>query len=268
MANNENVQSSENLDEQQGIDNDVINKCMLGDIKTGTKCIIVLAMLFVYGLISLGVLVTDHYREKEYNTYDMGVGNVAPSALIEKKVRYKQYFYTPRRTNGLDILFATYNTIPEKNLYISIYDAETDEKVGTQKISHKDIIDNEYARIIFDDFRLEEGKHFYFEVYSKSQKPESVSFWLTTSTSPYTDLLLYGDEEQPDMCVSFKLCYEYNGKGLITWIFISVIFALILNAVIVKLFGDEKIRYQVGAALVQMSMIVLLLWGYAHYVMK
>ena len=237
-------------------------------LSTGRKLLIVLACLFVYGLLSCVVLVKDHYSDKEYATYNMGTNATYPSELLGKEAAYRQYFYTPRRTNGLDIQLGTYMTELRKSLYVSVYDAETDELIGTTKIPHKDISDNAFARAIFKDYRLDEGKHFYFEVYFKKDVTDTVSLWLGTNTSDYADKLTYNGEEVEDSGVSFRLIYEFNGRGLIIWIFISVIFALILNAVVVKLYGNKLIRYQVVAALVQMCMIIALLWGYSQFIMR
>ena len=237
-----------------------------GILKSGNKYIVIIGLFIGYLIISAALLISDHYREKEYATYNMASVANYPSQFLGREPEYKQYFYTPRRTNGLDVQFATYGIEPKKDLYLEVFDAETDEKLVECKIKHKKISDNQYTRSVFKDFVLEEGKHFYFDVYSKAKNPETVVYWLGSNDCVYADQLYYKGELIEDTAACFSLIYEYNGRGLISWIFVSVIFALLMNAVVVKLYGDEKIRYQVVAVLLQMSMIVVMLWLYANYI--
>lgn len=223
-------------------------------------------ILCAYVVLSVSLFMLDR-GEHQQVTYGMGCGGPATvTEMLTKEHVYRQYFYTPKVATGIQILMATYNTIPQSGVVVGIGDADTDMIIGKVKVPASEIVDNQYIDVKFKDFTLDEGKKYFFEIYAAKNTEDTVVCWLTQNNGRYVAELCWHDEEVEDLYMIFNLFYDYNGKGLVLWIYLTVFFVFGIVIWTKRIFKDRALRYQVLNVGAVMLCAVVLLAIYARYI--
>lgn len=188
----------------------------------------VLPVFFILYGIGIVLFFQPFSKQEDYVWYGLGTTGSVPSGEIEKETAYRQYFYAPRRVDGIQIQFATYGTKANKDLKITFYDGETGEKIGKETISRKKIQDNLYTQVPFHGYSLEEGKQYYFEIQSKKSGKNPIVCWMGTRNSIYVGDLQYQGQVLTDTGICFDLLTENNVWFVVLIYMISMIFVEML----------------------------------------
>lgn len=195
----------------------------LNDSKKITyRVAIYLFFLFMYIVISLLLLQGDRGEPERWIRY-FWANSSQISENISSVANYKQYFYAPRTSTGIAISMSTNGQIVRNDLVFEVYDADSDILVGSQIIPAEYITDETYLSIIFDGYKLEEGKHYYFQMISDGGEKNEVAFGLGTPGYYCYDNLLLNGEVVDDQVIVFNLYCDYTGSNFVLWMFLTAL---------------------------------------------
>lgn len=183
-------------------------------------------IIVIYAVISIFLLGKFFHKQPENALYSMEVIWSGVSEVLGDTMDYRQWFYAPCSCSGIQVPVATDQTDAQNDLVISIYDPSKEEPMGEYTVNHKEIRDNQYVNIMFENYILVEGKQYYFEVCKRGDGENPLRLWMGRTSSEFCLEVEYQGEVLSDTVIAFNLIYDYTNEGFVIWMFVSVAFLL------------------------------------------
>lgn len=180
-------------------------------------------LLIAYIVISAGLFVSGG-QEVTRDVHKLWIPCTVPSEPLRTAADYRQGFYTPSDVTGIELYFV----VSEKNDYadmiLRVYEWTSGELVGESVITSEQISDGGVADAIFDDFVLQEGKPYAFEVSTVSGEESPTQIWMGESQQGYGMNVCYQGVELSGTSLVFNLLYDYDDGHFIGWMFLTAAF--------------------------------------------
>ena len=222
-----------------------IPESSLEDKGSGKKRLI-LPIIVVYGILSVLLFVMNK-KEPAREVFpiafpeagtDTGEGKNSPDAsegnvpslytpCISTGDYYIQIIYTPKTISGIELWFDADNVMAgDTSIYNISFSRPEGRLLGSIDLSVSDMKKNEYTRLIFDGFFLEEGEQYSMTLTNITEASSPVRLGLVPNLSPWNGGLYNADGYIPDNIMCFNLIYDYHNWGYINWIVLTIMLVL------------------------------------------
>lgn len=208
---------------------------------------IYLCFVVVYIFISVLIVKTDGGEQKRWVSYFGTSGEWVAKKLSSEDV-YQQYFYVSQKSTGIEIAMSSDNESLDEDVLFEVYDAETDELIGSQTVSGG-AFNNGFLKIIFEGYALKDGDHCYFKISLSSDNSNNMVYELSMPNSIYYDNLLLNGEVVDNQVIVFNLYCDYTGQNFVLWMFLTAL----------AMYGFYKLQYLLK--LTKTRVIQILLWA-------
>ncbi len=205
---------------------------------------IVLATIFFIAISSL-LLISDK-KEPDRTTYDIAFPKAddTDSDLTKEEIEelvtylpvdntnaYTQILYTPKIVTGLELWFRAEENSTDSTYLLNIYYPEKDITY-TQEFSTLDVNAEGYTSVVFEDFKLLEGKQYNITLVPMDATSVGLSAGIVADQATWAGGLYdyAGIVDGATLC--FNLIYDYQNWGFINWMVLTLmyIFAIIIYA--------------------------------------
>lgn len=178
---------------------------------------------------------TYHTKYEEINISDSRDSNVGEITNQDKIVQHINIGDKEKNIGGLGILFATYNRMNESEVCITITNGDTNETIIEKTINAKDVIDNEYIKLDFQ--QPIKAKEIVIEVVSNAlNKDQAITIYKSNQSANIKNELYINDKKVEGDLSSYILCKDMimpYSQFVIIWLIVAVLIGGLVHILLV-----------------------------------
>lgn len=191
--------------------------------------------IIVYCILSSVILLSDK-KEPDRLTFDIAFPKaneeepdktpeeieslVTYSPVTEANV-YTQVLFTPKIITGIELWLRT--TDDTSSIYSLAFYHPDGTLVKSQDFSTEDISSDGYTTIIFEDFKLAEGKQYHMVITPKYTNFSNLTLGLIPDNATWAGGLYGATGLIEGTIICFNLIYDYQNWGFINWMALTLI---------------------------------------------
>ena len=150
---------------------------------------------------------------------------VTYSPVTEANV-YTQILFTPKIITGIELWLRT--TDDTSSIYTLAFYNPDGTLVASQDFSTADVSSDEYTTIIFEDFKLAEGKQYHMVITPKFTSFSNLTLGLISDNATWDGGLYDTVGLIEGTIICFNLIYDYQNWGFINWMVLTLICVFVL----------------------------------------
>lgn len=199
-----------------------------------------IVIITIYGILSSIILLSDK-KEPDRLTFDIAFPKAdeeEPDKTpeeIETFVTYSpvnvvnvytQVLYTPKIITGIELWMRT--TDNNSSIYTLAFYNPDNTLVYSQDFSSEDISSNGYTTIMFEDFKLAEGRQYNLTISPKLTNFSNLNLGLIPDNATWAGGLYDTVGLIEGTIICFNLIYDYQNWGFINWMVLTLICVFVL----------------------------------------
>ena len=189
-------------------------------------------------------------------TYDEIEQLVTYTSPIDNTNIFTQTIYTPKIITGIDIWMKQVESGGSGIYTVSFYNPDG-SLAYSQDFSSEKVSKDGYTTILFDDFKLDEGKQFNMTITPKGGSP-NVIIGMIYDNSTWAGGLYDNAGLIKNTIFCFNLIYDYQNFGFLNWMVLTLICVFLLICTTKKLFSQDAQRKTYLASIITLLIIIVM----------